>query len=656
MTLSGRRTIQLSALLAAWGIIVVGRLVQIQIVRHSDYVERARRQQERTIALSPTRGSILDARGRVLAESVSADSVYADPQVIGDPARVARQIAGVAELALQAKQVERLLRLDGGFVWIARRISAEASAALHRMAIPGIYFLEEHRRSYPRDALASSVIGYVGSDGEGLSGVEHSLNHFIRGRAGRVTVLRDARRATYLVGGEGANRAVDGDSVVLTIDEVIQYIAERALERAVDRYRAAGATAIVMDPGDGAILALASLPTFDPNHYQDYPPEQWKNRAVQDLYEPGSTFKIITASAGLEEGVVTPSQMVDCGMGKISFGNVDIHEHGGNRYGMMTFEDVLVHSSNVGAARVGLALGPQRFYRYIRLFGFGQRTGVQLPGEGVGMLRRAEKWSALTNAEVSMGQEIAVTPLQIARAVATVANGGLRVDPRIVDRVVDASGAVVYRPPAQNPVRVISEKTAAVLNEILKQVVARGTGQPASLAEQVVAGKTGTAQKPARGGYSPDKFVASFAGYVPADRPRLVIVVVVDEPKGSQYGGTVAAPVFHEIAESALRYLGVAPSLPARRVRLPQPMLATFSQRNSPGIDTTKPTPDPTAGTPDLRGLDARAAIFAAMSRGLSVRTIGSGVVDSQSPAPGALVPENRQMIVNLSPRVEAAR
>jgi len=360
--------------------------------------------------------------------------------------------------------------------------------------------------------------------------------------------------------------------------------------------------------------------------------------------------------AGLEEGVVTPSQIVDCGMGKISFGSVDIHEHGGNRYGMMTFEDVLVHSSNVGAARVGLALGPQRFYRYIRLFGFGQRTGVQLPGEGVGMLRRAEKWSALTNAEVSMGQEIAVTPLQMARAIATVANGGVRVDPRIVDRVVDPSGTVVYRPPVQSPVRVISEKTAAVLNEILKQVVERGTGQQAALSEQVVAGKTGTAQKPARGGYSPDKFVASFAGYVPADRPRLVMVVVVDEPKGSQYGGAVAAPVFHEIAESALRYLGVAPSLPARRIRLKEPMLATFSQRKSHGIDATKPTAQDGAGAPDLRGLDARAAIFAAMSRGFCVRTVGSGVGGSQSPTPGGLVPANHPMILNLSPRVEAER
>jgi cell division protein FtsI (penicillin-binding protein 3) len=648
MTLSRRRTIQIAALLAAWGIVVVGRLVEIQIVRHADYVERARRQQERTIALSATRGSIFDVRGRVLAESVSADSIYADPQGIGDAALAAKQIASIEELGLSAKQVEHLLRQDSSFVWIARRVSPEASAAMRKMSIPGVYFLEEHRRSYPRGALASSVVGYVGSEGGGLSGVEHSLNRFIRGRAGKVTVLRDARRQTYLVGGDGANRAVDGDSVVLTIDEVVQFIAERALARAVGRYRAAGATAIVMDPKDGAILALASFPTFDPNHYRDYPPAQWKNRAVQDQYEPGSTFKIVTASAGLEEGVVTPSQVVDCGMGKITFGSVDIHEHGGNRYGLMTFEDVMVHSSNVGAARVGLALGPQRFYRYIRLFGFGERTGVQLPGEGVGTVRRSEKWSALTNAEVSMGQEIAVTPLQVARAVATIANGGLRVDPRIIDRVVDSSGAVVYRPPAPTPVRVVSEKTAAVLNEILKQVVSRGTGQAAALDEQVVAGKTGTAQKPARGGYSPDKFIASFAGYVPADRPRLVMVVVVDEPKGSQYGGTVAAPVFHEIAESVLRYLGVAPSLPARTLRLGEPMLATFSQRNPLGIETTKPTVG--AGAPDLRGLDARTAIGAAMSHGLSVRTVGSGVVDSQSPAPGDVVPRNHQMLLNLSP------
>jgi cell division protein FtsI (penicillin-binding protein 3) len=388
------------------------------------------------------------------------------------------------------------------------------------------------------------------------------------------------------------------------------------------------------------VLALHSAPTFDPNHYGDFVPESWKNRNVQDMYEPGSTFKIVTASAGLEEGVVTPSQILDCGDGFIQIGNTQIHEHGHNRYGLITFEDVMVHSSNVGAIRVGLSLGQDRCYLYIRRFGFGERSGVALPGEAQGSVRRTAQWSQLSNASMSIGQEIGVTPLQVLAAIAAVANGGLRVQPRIVDKVIDARGNTIYTPPQVAPVRVISEKTAAVLNEVLKAVVARGTGVQASLAEHVVAGKTGTAQKAVRGGYSLDKVVASFGGYVPADRPQLAILVVVDEPKGSEYGGTVAAPVFKEIAESTLRYLNVPPSVPARTIDMATPMLATFSQ---------KATPTTGSEVPDLRGLDARAAVALATSAGLRVRTSGSGVVQTQQPLPGEALPNDHQVVLTLT-------
>src|SRR5579859_6973651 len=354
---------------------------------------------------------------------------------------------------------------------------------------------------------------------------------------------------------------------------------ERALQKAVEKYHAAGGSAIVMNPSSGAILAMASYPTFDPNRFQDAGPDAWRNRTVQDMYEPGSTFKIVTASAALEEGLVTPSQILDCGNGSIQIGNFTIHEHGGVRYGLMTFEEVMMHSSNVGTIRVGLSLGQERFYRYIRKFGFGERTGIELPGESAGKLRRTELWSELSNASISIGQEIGVTPLQVATAFATVANGGVRVEPHIIDHFIDPDGNIVGRSQAAPPVRVISEKTAAVLNEILKAVVARGTGARAALAEHVVAGKTGTGQKAVRGGYSPDRVVASFGGYVPADRPRLVILVVVDDPKGAQYGGEIAAPAFKEIAEGTLRYLGVPPSVPARTIDAAPPLLAAFSQQ-----------------------------------------------------------------------------
>ena len=639
MPISQKRLLQLFAVLAAWAVIVIARLVQIQLVRHGEYVVKAARQQERTLALQPVRGSIIDSRGRILAESVAAESIYADPQAIGDRIQTAKALASVAALQMDARDLAAKLSTNAGFVWIARQLPLETSAAVKALKLPGIYFLEEHRRSYPRAMLAANVVGYVGLDGEGLGGIEHSFDSQVRGRAGRVTLLRDARRGMYLVGGEGANRPIDGNGVVLTIDSVVQFIAERALAKAVDEYRAADGVAIVMDPRDGRILAMASNPSFDPNRIRDFTPDDRRNRAVQDQYEPGSTFKIVTASAGLEEGVVTPSQVIDCGDGFIQIGTTQIHEHGHNRYGLITFEDVMVHSSNVGAIRVGLALGQDRFYNYIRRFGFGERSGIALPGEAQGRVRRTQQWSQLSNASMSIGQEIGTTPLQVLTAIAAVANGGVRVQPRIVEKVVDVKGNTIYVPPQAAPVRVISEKTAAVLNEILKAVVARGTGVNAALAEHIVAGKTGTGQKAGRGGYG-DKVIASFGGYVPADRPRLAILVVVDEPKTAEYGGTVAAPAFKEIAESTLRYLNVAPYVPARTIDLGTPMLATFSQK---GVQTAG------SEVPDLRGLDARAAVALATRSGFRVRASGSGVVQTQQPLPGEALPNDHQVVLTLA-------
>lgn len=621
MTLQHKRLLQLFAGLTAWSVLVVARLAQVQLVRHDEYVQKAQRQQERTLPLDPVRGSILDARGRVLAESVAAVSIYADPQTIADARGTALALASVPGIGLTAKQIELKLASDGAFVWLARQLPADIGEAARKLKLPGLYFLDEHRRTYPRGMLAANVVGYVGLDGEGLAGIEHTFDDRVRGRAGRVTLLRDAKRGMYLVGGEGSNRPIDGDSVALTIDSVVQFITERALEKAVGKYHGAGGSAIVMNPTDGAILAMASYPTFDPNHFGDFGPDAWRNRDVQDMYEPGSTFKIVTASAALEEGLVTPSQILDCGNGAIQIGNAVIHEHGGARYGLITFEDVIVHSSNVGTIRVGLSLGQERFYSYIRKFGFGERTGIELPGETPGKLRRTQSWSQLSNASIAIGQEIGVTPLQIATAIATVANGGVRVAPHIVDHMIDAKGNLIGRSQRSAPVRVISEKTAAVLNEILKAVVARGTGVRAALAEHIVAGKTGTAQKAVRGGYSADRVVASFGGYVPADRPRLVILVVVDDPHGSQYGGEIAAPAFKEIAEASLRYLGVEPTIPARTINAPPPLLAAFSQQREVRTD---------AAVPNVIGLDARAAVANATAAGYRVRTFGSGVVQSQ--------------------------
>lgn len=646
MGVSQRRLLQVFAFLAAWGLVVVARLVQVQLVRHEHYVSRAQRQQERTLALNPVRGSILDTRGRVLAESVAAESIYADPQAITDRRAVAKALAKVAGLGLTARELEAKLRGDSSFAWVARQLPLEVSAEVRKLKLPGIYFMEAHRRTYPRAMLGANVIGYVGVDGDGLAGIEHSFDRYVKGTPGKVTLLKDARKGVYLVGGDGANRPRDGQHVVLTIDSVIQFIAERALKATIEQHRAASGSVIVMDPNTGDILAMASMPTFDPNHFRDFDANAWRNRPVQDFYEPGSTFKIVTASAGLEEHVVTPSQVLDCGNGSITVGNITISEHDGHKYGLLTFEDVIVNSSNVGTVRVGLALGQSRFYDWIHRFGFGERTGIALPGESSGLLRRTPKWTVVSPASIAIGQEVGATPLQIVRAVSAVATGGLLVEPRIVKRVIDDDGRTVYEPPHDKPVRVMSEKTAAVLNEILKNVVTRGTGSKAALAEHVVAGKTGTAQKAiGRGGYVDGHYVGSFAGYVPADQPRLAILVVVDEPRGEYYGGTVAAPAFREIAEGTLRYLGVAPSLPSRSIHLETPpLLAAFSQ--------PKGSAGPATAMPDLRGLDARAAIARAVSSGLAVRTEGSGVVISQEPQPGGALPANRRIVLRLEARV----
>lgn len=641
MSISQRRLLQLFAFLAAWGVVVVIRLGQVQLARHDHYVAKAKSQQERTLALNPVRGSILDAQGRVLAESVAAESIYADPQVITDRKAVAKKLASVKALGMTAREIEAKLRGDNSFAWVARQLPLEVTAEIRKLQIPGIYFMEAHRRSYPRAMLAANVIGYTGVDGNGLGGIEHSFESQVSGTPGKVTLLKDARKGVYLVGAEGANRPRDGHHVVLTIDSVIQFIAERALKNAVDKYRAAGGSVIVMDPNSGDILAMASYPTFDPNRFREFAPVSWKNRNVQDFYEPGSTFKIVTASAGLEERIVTPSQFLDCGNGEITIANITIHEHDGHRYDLLSFEDVIVNSSNVGTARVGLALGQSRFYSWIKRFGFGERTGIPLPGESSGLLRASDRWTVVSPASISIGQEIGVTPLQIIRAVNSVATGGLLVEPRIIKRVVDSDGVVVSEPVKHAPRRVMSEKTAALLNEILKNVVTRGTGSNAALAEHAVAGKTGTAQKAGRGGYSADRFVGSFAGYVPADRPKLSILVVIDEPRGEHYGGTVAAPAFREIAEASLRYLGVQPSIPSRSIGIDRPLLAAFSQPSAAS--------GPASGMPDLRGLDARAAIARAVAKGLAVRTIGSGVVKSQDPQPGEALPSHRRVTLTFS-------
>lgn len=628
MRMPPRRTrlLLVAAGLTVWASLVVVRLVYVQVLHHDHWVARATRQQERTVSLSPLRGAIHDRAGRVLAESVMSRSIYADPSAVADPAVTARALASVGGLTLDTGELERRLSGRGEFAWVARQVPDEVAEEIEALSLAGIYSLGEPSRVYPKSSLAAPLVGFVSIDGEGLAGAELTADRWVRGQASKVTLLRDARRATYQVGNHAG--AVDGLDVVLTIDQVIQHIAESSLQKAVNRSRAIGGTAVVVDPADGAILALASIPSFDLNRFASYPPTQWKNRAVQDLYEPGSTFKMLTAAAALEEGLVTPSQLVNCEGGFIEIAGRRIREHDGRSYGLMSFEDVLVHSSNVGTIKVGLALGPDRLHEWARRFGFGSTTGTGLPGEASGILRPVERWSKLSNAVLSIGQEIGATPLQVTRAAAAIANGGVLMPLSAVDRVVDNEGRIVWQRPRGAGERVISERTAALLNEMMKAVVTRGTGTNAALPDHTVAGKTGTAQKAGPGGYMAGRYVASFVGWAPADRPRLVILVTIDEPRGVYYGGAVAAPVFREIAEASLRYLEVEPAVPGRRVAAPPTALATFSHPREEGERSV-------SGAPDLRGLDARTAAAVALAAGWTVQVEGEGLVIEQTPRAG---------------------
>ena len=640
MPVSRSRLLLLAAGLTVWGAVVVSRLAYLQVVNHDHWVARAARQQERTVSLSPVRGAIRDREGRILAQSVMSRSIYADPSAVGDPAQAARDLASIEGLSVDRRTLERRLRAGNEFAWVARQVPDAVAEQVEALGLQGIYSLTEPSRVYPKDTLAAPLVGFVSIDGKGLGGAELASEKWARGHASKVTLLRDARRGTYQVGND--TRAVDGLDVVLTIDQVIQHIAESAVQRAVDRHAAVGGTAVVIEPATGAVLAIASVPSFDPNRFASYPPTRWKNRAVQDMYEPGSTFKIVTAAAALEEGIVTPSQLIDCEQGYIEIAGRRVREHDSNRYGVMSFEDVLVHSSNVGTIKVGLALGPQRMHDWFRRFGFGEPTGVQLPGEASGLLRPVNRWSKLSNAILSIGQEIGTTPMQMTRAAATIANGGVMMPLQVIDRVVDADGRVVWQRPEVSGTRVVSERTAALLNEMLKSVVTRGTGSGAALVDHAVAGKTGTAQKAGRHGYEAGRYVSSFVGWVPADRPRLAILVTVDEPRrGGYYGGAVAAPAFREIAEASLRYLEVEPSIPARKLSAPPLRLAAFSQDPRAGA--------PAGGAPDLEGLDARSAAAAAVAAGWEIRIEGDGVVTTQIPPPGQVRPE-RIVRVRMGP------
>ncbi|MEW5745647.1 MAG: penicillin-binding protein 2 [Nitrospirota bacterium] len=547
------RPIILSVLITAGFIAVIARLVDIMLINHQWFLAKAKGQQLKKETIPVKRGVIFDRRGRELAINVETESIYCDPAEVNDRERLAAalsQATGKRPEAILAKMDSK-----GRFSWIERKVGIDETRKLRDMKLRGIGFVADAKRFYPKGSLASQVIGFVGIDNNGLEGVEQKLDRALSAQGGETkAILRDARGNVL---SDGVSKELRGNNVVLTIDEGLQYILEKNLDAAAEHWRAASATAVMMDPYTGEILAMANRPTFDLNDPSEVGPEQRRNRAITDCYEPGSTFKVVVGMAALEEGIVAPSTKFDCSAGHIEVGGRKIKD--AHRHGVLSFKEVIQKSSNVGTIKIGLALGREKVYDYIRRFGFAEKSGIDLAGEVSGWVRPPERWSGMSIGSISIGQEVAVTPLQVLRAYAAIANGGSLVKPYVVAAVLSPDGIPVYRavPEAK---RILSEKAVATFRSILQTVTEEGgTATGAAVDGNAVAGKTGTAQlmDPKTKRYSKDKFVSSFVGFVPANDPKLAMIVVIHEPKGAHYGGVVAGPVFKKIADESLSYLSV---------------------------------------------------------------------------------------------------
>jgi cell division protein FtsI (penicillin-binding protein 3) len=644
------RLMLLALSISLWALVITIRLFHLQVLARSFFEHQGARQSERTINLDPRRGAILDRDGKPLAVSVDAESLYAVPQDIENPAATARALAGALDLdPSERKELAAQLQKSRAFVWVRRKLDPRTAQRVRGLQLDGIGFLTENRRYYPKRELASQVLGYVGLDNTGMSGIEYAFEDLIRGRAAKVVVHTDARRRPV---GHTEKPSTEGHTVVLTLDESIQYVAERELERALAETQAVAGVAIVLEPFTGEVLAMANRPGFNPNRFAASPSGRWRNRAVADAYEPGSIFKIVTAAAGIQERVVEPEEVLDCGHGMIEIAGIRINDHA--VFDKLSFKDAVVHSSDIGMIRVGQRLGRESFNRYMRDFGFGVPTGVDLPGESSGLLRPTGKWSALSLPSMSFGQEVGVTALQMAVAAGAVANGGYLMKPFVVRRVEDAEGHVVKEMKPVVVRRVLQPATVDVLTDILKEVVKSGTGRNAVVPGYVVAGKTGTAQKlDSAGRYSMVDHVASFVGFTPASHPALLILVSLDTPRGPRnQGGDVAAPVFARIAEAALRRLAVPPDDPGRVLRAvadPAAGVVRAAYRPEP-VPTPLPERSDEPGImPDLRGRSAREAAIAAARRGLIVELRGSGRVVAQTLPPGTEIEAGNTCVLTLA-------
>jgi cell division protein FtsI (penicillin-binding protein 3) len=616
------------------------RLYDLQVRKHDHYAGIARRQQQDIVELEPPRGTIYDARGRELAVSVNAESLFANPADIENPVAVARQLA--AELDLSQAALERTLGSQRRFVWIKRKLDPPQAAKVRALDIEGLGFIDESKRYYPSRRIAGHLLGFVGTDHTGLEGLERQYDSVIAGEAVLRTVLRDAYRQALDSPEHQFADVEPGQDLHLTIDVTIQQIVERELAAAVEEAGGTGGSAIVLDPWSGAILAMTSLPYFDPNRFSESDASRWRIRSITDVFEPGSTFKMVTVATALEANLVDPNDLIDCERGGITIKRIRIRDH--HPYAELTVREILAKSSNVGAIKIGMMAGPERLDKQVRSFGFGRPTGVDLPGESGGLLRPREEWAPMADIFMSFGHGLAVTSLQLVNSFAAVANGGTLYTPYIVRAV---GGTEARR--AESVGRVLHPATARSVERLLEAVVETGTAKRAQIPGYRVAGKTGTPQKLAEGGrsYSNSRYMASFVGFAPARRPRVVCLVMIDEPAGGLEGGAIAAPTFAAIVRSVLTYLRVPPGDPAEPEW--ERLAKQAADDTAPAVqlaalpilaDVDEETGQEQIVLPDLAGLTAREAVTRLAEDGLQPRLHGAGFVTRQQPLAGTPVSE----------------
>jgi cell division protein FtsI (penicillin-binding protein 3) len=648
--------------MALFGVVLVGlgagvlrKAVQVQVQEAELLKEWADRQNIKDIRVPPRRGRIRDRNGDELATSVEVDSVSCNPRQLRHVPDGARRLARA--LGMKQADVEAIVEQDKVFAWVRRRITAEQATAVRALNLAGLNLTKEPKRVYPKGALAATVIGHASIDGEGIEGVERAYDRYLHGTSVQATGLRDSYGRELLTSGIIDTSAAAGADLVLTLDKWLTFVTEKALAEAVEKHHAKDGVALIMDPQTGELLALANLPSYDPASPGEGLKLGARNRAITDPYEPGSTLKSFTFATALETGKITPNTLIDCQGGVMKIGKHTIHDDRHDHFGTIPASEAFKHSSNIGTVKVARRLGSKEaLYDMLVRFGFGRPTGIGLQGEVRGTLGNVQHWGEIEFATHAYGHGVTVTPLQIVTAYAAIASGGVYHAPRIVSRIVRPDGHDEALPPQPPPLRLISEQTARTMLKLMEGVVEGGTGKLAALDGYPVGGKTGTAAKVVGGHYDYNKNFASFVGVVPSDRPRLVIAVMIDEPQPIHYGGQVAAPVFKVIAEQALRYLGVPPTLPIvakgkdRKVEIAD--VAEGPGTDVPvGVEDIAETADETTAqahgaeearpetvvVPSFAGLTMAEAIRVARRAGVEIVPEGSGVAFTQTPAPGPL-------------------